>query len=385
MTSSIQPGFDFDEMRTLLTIAQQTYTGIAPSKGAPPVPPPPSNWQLDTGRTPKGTTLLDNYWQVWRNQDRPNQYCIAVRGTVDTAPSILEDLLLPLIRARLSLSLAQCGIPLTLDLHLARDEADSAVVAGVHAGFALGLLSILLTTDAPLWATLLQLPDDAEIYITGHSQGASVALLLTSFVRHSTLFSGKRYKTYVFAPAKPGNDHYGYDLDQIAGVGGLAYSVASTQDWVPQVPLTLQGPGAINRPNPLSALETIDTEAAKPPPVAQADAAEQAALEQARQTLQQRLAEVRESLPRQVYGVTASQLNPSLAGADCAARTLGSDCFQSILEQIEGALLPSLNFAKAGALVPAFADPGTNPEDPKDFFWQHHLGNYLKYLTEQYG
>ena len=33
----------------------------------------------------------------------------------------------------------------------------------------------------------------------------------------------------------------------------------------------------------------------------------------------------------------------------------------------------------------AFATPGANPVDPKDGFWQHHLGNYLKYLRQQYG
>jgi hypothetical protein len=132
MAANVQPGFDFDEMRTLLEIAQQTYTGIAPSTGAPPVPAPPSNWQLDPDLTPKGATLLDNYWQVWRNQDDDNQYCIAVRGTVATAPSVLEDLLLPLVRARLSVSLARCGLPLTLDFDLACDEADRPVVAGVQ-------------------------------------------------------------------------------------------------------------------------------------------------------------------------------------------------------------------------------------------------------------
>ncbi len=39
----------------------------------------------------------------------------------------------------------------------------------------------------------------------------------------------------------------------MAGVRGLAYSAVSTQDWVPQVPFTLEGLEAINRPNPLAA------------------------------------------------------------------------------------------------------------------------------------
>ena len=64
MAANVQPGFDFDEMRSLLELAQQTYTGIAPSRGAPPVPAPPSNWHLDTDLTPKGATLLDDPEQL---------------------------------------------------------------------------------------------------------------------------------------------------------------------------------------------------------------------------------------------------------------------------------------------------------------------------------
>lgn len=388
MAANVQPGFDFDEMRTLLEIAQQTYAGIAPSKGAPPVPAPPANRQLDTDLTPKGATLLDNYWQVRRNQGEDNQYCIAVRGAVATAPSVLEDLLLPPVRVRLAISLAHWGIPLNLDFDLACDEADSPVVAGVHAGFALGLMSILFTTNAPLWVTLLGFPEDARIYITGHSQGASVALLLTSFVRHSELFSFKHDKTYVFAPAKPGNDHYAYDLGRMACVRGLAYSAVSTQDWVPQVPFTLEGLEAINRPNPLAAFPNGCTEVStvrSPPQVQHADAAEQAAREQARARLQALFADLRRQLPGRTYGVTASQLCPALADAAGADRIPGSACLDSILDQLMDAVLRSLNFTKAGTLVPAFATPGSNPEDPNDFFRQHHLGNYLKYLTDDYG
>jgi Lipase (class 3) len=67
---------------------------------------------------------------------------------------------------------------------------------------------MLFTTDKPLFLTLLQLAQAGnDIYITGHSQGASIATLMTSLVRRSTvLFKGPSYKTYTFAPAKPGND-----------------------------------------------------------------------------------------------------------------------------------------------------------------------------------
>ncbi|MCG8454892.1 MAG: hypothetical protein MI919_01325, partial [Holophagales bacterium] len=375
----LSPGFDFEEMRTLLTIAQQTYTGIPPTPGAPSVPDPPTNWKLDTELTPTGETILDNFWQVWRDESCKDRYAIAVRGTVDTSPSIFEDIFLPLIRARISFSLYDCDIPLTLDLNLAQKEGDSAVVAAVHAGFTLGLLSILFTTDKPLWVTLFELPDDAEVYITGHSQGASVALLLTSFVRHSSWFSSKSYKTYVFAPAKPGNDHYAYDLDQIAGVPGMAFSAVSTQDWVPQAPLTLQGLRAVNTPNPIVPFSGMPEAALAATPMLQtASTAVQGGMEEASQNLAKLLARLAAELATEEFRVPASQLTAdpeALAGA--SSQVVGSDCFRSILEQLKDLVQPSLNFAKAAPLVPAFATPGANPEKPDDFFWQHHLGNYL--------
>lgn len=392
--AKISPGFDFDEMRTLLEIAQQAYVGIPPTPGAPPVPDPPSNWQLDTSYTPSGPTVLSNFWQVWNNQDQPNQYAIAIRGTVQTAPSILEDLLFPLMKARVSLSLEACGLSTDLDLFLARDEGDSAVVAGVHVGFTLGLLSILFTTNKPLFLTLLELPADAEIYITGHSQGASVATLLTSFVRHSSLlsklYSSRVYKTYVFAQAQPGNDHYAYDYDQVGSVPGYAFTAASTQDWVPQVPFTLQGLRAINTPNPIVPFsgKTFD-DAATPDANAPADlkelsVAEAEAVAAAKRNLEQQLDRARADLAKATFTVPVSRLtaSPAAAGND---QLLGSDCFASILDQLKDLLLPSLNYTAAGQVVPAFAVPGANPKDPSDAFWQHHLGNYLKYLTEQYG
>lgn len=379
----VAPGFDFTEVETLLEIAQQTYSGIPPTPGAPPVPDPPSAWELDEELTPSKATLLDNFWQVWRNRDAENQVAIAVRGTVNTLPSIFEDLFLPLIKARSSLSLSDCDLPFSFDLNLARDEGDSAVVAGVHAGFTLGLLLMLFTTDRPLWLTLLELGDDAEVYITGHSQGASVALLLTSFVRHSSHFSSKTYKTYVYAPAKPGNDHYAYDLDQIAGVPGWAFSVASTQDWVPQVPLTLQWLNTLNTPNPIRPFSGDVADAALASLATSVTAAEEpveAAQAEARSRFGALVDRVVGDLEGEVWKVTAADLgHPEARGA------LGAGCLESIFGQLKGLVLPSLDFAKAAPLVPAFATPGANPVDPEDGFWQHHLGNYLKYLRQQYG
>jgi len=375
---TLSAGFILSEAQLLLEIAQQTYLNTpsilppaTPTCGVPSVPAP-SGWKIVSSLTPTTCTLLDNYWQVWQNQSNAAQYAIAVRGTIDTSPSVLADLLLPLINARFDLSLDGFSIP----FHLAQDEGNSPVKAGVHSGFALSLLLMLFTTDKPLFSTLLQLaqPSGNGVYITGHSQGASIATQLTSLVGRSTLFAGPNFKTYTFAPAKPGNDHYGYDYDQLAGVGGNGWAVASTQDWVPQVPPTLYKFGGA-----LNALAAPSTPAWS--------AATEADVKAARAEAEARLRLRVEALARKLESEPI-HLNKRDLGAGAGPVTGSSiaDLIKQILNQIQA----SLNFAKAGALVPLFATPGGNPTDGTpgcqafDAFWQHHPGNYLKYLNAQY-
>jgi hypothetical protein len=389
---TLKPGFQFAEAQLLLEIAQHAYAGtpslseVMATCGVPAVPEPSTNWAVRKDLTPTNSTLLDNYWQVWQNQSDTTQYAIAVRGTVASAASVLADLLFPLINARFDLKLG----PISLPFYLARDEGDSAVKAGVHSGFALSLLLMLFTTDHPLFVTLGQLAKPGnDVYITGHSQGASIATLLTSLVRHSTLlFKGPAYKTYTFAPAKAGNDHYAYDYARLAGVDGYSWAVTSTQDWVPQAPFTLQWISDLNTPNPLRGF------GGSPNPEAMLalggfaiDA--ESAVSRARDDLAKRLQQRVEALSQRLASETI-HLNAADLGAASAAPITGStisDLIRQILDQIQD----SLDYADIGSLLPLFAIPGGNPTDgtpgcqPLDYFWQHHLGNYLKYMTQQYG
>ncbi|MBL6430877.1 MAG: hypothetical protein HPM95_05370 [Alphaproteobacteria bacterium] len=183
---AFQPGFDVTEATATLALSQAIY-GV-PAIPVPTPDPHSLGWSKVDALSPSGPTLLDNLWQVWRDDTRPNRYAIVVRGTVDSDASILADLLFPLVDARLDLAIETGGFRLEFPFHLARDEAGSAVVAGTHLGFSLSLFLMLLTTDRPLLTTLaaLSLDPEAEILITGHSQGASIATLLTSFVRHAS-------------------------------------------------------------------------------------------------------------------------------------------------------------------------------------------------------
>ena len=388
---TFKAGFQFAEAQLLLEMAQQAYAGTpslteaVATCGVPAVPDPSSNWTIRKDLTPSSSTLLDNYWQVWQNQSDKTQYAIAVRGTVASAASVLADLLFPLINARFDVKLG----PISLPFHLARDEGDSAVKAGVHSGFALSLLLMLFTTDSPLFLTLGKLANAGnDIYITGHSQGASIATLLTSLVRHATLFKGPAYKTYTFAPAKAGNDHYAYDYAQLAGVDGYAWAVTSTQDWVPQAPFALEWISDLNTPNPLRGFgASPDPEAMIALGSVAADG--ESAVNRVRDDLVKRLKQRVDSLSQRLMSETI-HLNAADLGAASAAPITGStisDVIQQVLDQIQA----SLNYADVGALLPLFAIPGGNPSDGTpgcqklDYFWQHHLGNYLKYMTQQYG
>lgn len=383
---AFSPGFSEAEAKILMEICQQTYDntpGDPPShtKCIPPVPKP-QGWSRVDDLTPTDTTLLDNYWEVWQDDSASNRYAVAVRGTVETPSSIFVDLFLPLIRARADLEVG----PITLPFHLARAEPGSEVVSGVHAGFALSLLLMLLTTDAPLLGTLSGFGDGDEVYITGHSQGASIALLMTSLVGHSTeLFKGPSYKSYAFAPAQPGNDHYSYDLAALVGLPGFCYSVANTQGWVPQVPLTLQGPWDINTPNPLYKYKhTLN------PAVPE----ELAALIHDVETGVKDVLDAVEKELEKLFGKLTGKLaaaNPRVKATDLGFEgqdfTLGSADLSGLLRQIIDLVLPSLNYTFAGTMVPLFGTPGGNPCDNGQFdpFWQHHLGNYIKLLEAQYG
>ncbi len=386
----ITAGFDYDEALTLLKIAQSAYSGPEnqppPSSCKTPVPGPPDDWLLVPEKTPTHTTLLDNFWQVWQNQNNKKQYVIAVRGTVETGRSVAEDAILPLVKARWALEFDLFGFKIDFPFHLVRDEGDSPVEAGVHGGFALGMLLMLFTTDAPLFSTLSSFGSDEEVYITGHSQGASVALLITSLVLHSKKFFNRpSYKTYVYAPAKPGNDHYSYDLDQIASARGFCYSIVNSQDWVPQIPLTLEGPKTLNRPNPLLQFDgrpESDIPAVVQRIITDLEGVRSNIFGKIEDELQQLIEKVEQHLHLAKFGVAAKELTDHPAAPETV---VGKGPMAGLLGQIRNALLPSINYAKAGAVVPVFGDPGPNPEDPTDSFWQHHLCNYVQYLERDYG
>jgi hypothetical protein len=185
------------------------------------------------------------YQSAWLLYEGRNEnagaYAIAIRGTVFSAkPSAVEDALFHPVDAQHFLNPAV--------------SFGSFNGASLHSGFAHATFSLLLDDRYGILRVLHKIPvqPNARLYITGHSQGASMATLIHAFFHYAmmdataanNLFDlyGNNYKlkSYVFAQPKPGNFAFAADFANITQGLDNAIVINNDIDPVPQVPLTLQ-------------------------------------------------------------------------------------------------------------------------------------------------
>ena len=323
----LEGGFNAEEAKQFLEICYQVQDTRAKKKDAPRTPDPyfpeefpkvpqPSDWKkyyAPESSFPPG----DNYFEIWQSTEKSYRFVVCFRGTVNTIGSILEDAVLTMIPAEVKFKLGgkeHC-------IRLANDPR-----ARVHTGFTLGLGSMLPDLLLQL-ELILGLSPEPELFITGHSQGAALATLCTSFLNYQKLYTLRpvSLKTYVFAQPKPGNDYYGYDFEYLTAnnsvVNSRGFRVTNNQDWVAQGPLTIQLPSDLSIPNILTAT-----------------------------------------------GIYSKY--PLL---------------QKVIEALEKIELPStLNYFGCGTPILLKGDPGCNPKNADDFMWQHYLRQYYKLLIEQF-
>jgi hypothetical protein len=188
-----------------------------------------------------------------RSEIDPAQYTIAIRGTVGETHRIIAD-------ALITTTSAQSGIKLRDDRLLPITFA-ATPKAELHIGFAYAAFTMLFEKEYGILRRLrdAKLPDNAKLFITGHSQGAAIATLIHSFLYYAITDPGDRYKlklqlkqatnsgvqlkSYLFAQPKPGNLQYAEDFARIAK--DLSYAINNDLDPVPQVPLSLQVPSEV--------------------------------------------------------------------------------------------------------------------------------------------
>lgn len=174
---------------------------------------------------------LDNAWELWLSKDKTA--AISIRGTTAKAESWLANFYAAMVPAKGRLQLSAGNV---FEYELAQNPK-----AAVHVGWLLSLAS--MAPDIVRHVDSCYKNGVRDIYIVGHSQGGGISFLLTAYLYNlqmkKLLPSDIRFKTYCSAGPKPGNLYFAYDYEAMTQEG-WAYNVVSSNDWVPEVPFTVQ-------------------------------------------------------------------------------------------------------------------------------------------------
>lgn len=371
----LKNGFIKEEAQMILHLCMQ-LNGTGTSE---PLPTPPEGWSKrfdgyhgadeakessprKKNQSQDGLGPYDNAWELWEKAGG-KQYAIVIRGTVSDPGSVLDDALATTIRSDGFLEIGPHRRRLPLLFSPVEDGA-------VHLGFAWGTAILTFHKEKGILAELLKIPDQSEVYITGHSQGAAIATLLHSLLYYAgqagldTPFgkeiSAKQFdiKSYVFAQPKPGNWQFTQDFAQIAGNQGRLLCLNNSRDWVTQVPF---------------AFGLVDDITGNPIPG------------------------VLRKLP--LIGKLAAWIVTGVGmGLRWIRRLIGElvsdsakNARQYLFEHIDPVYLSnqsggdsasaSLNYDQCGELVSLKGHPA--PQEESDPFWQHHLGVYQKLMDAQ--
>ena len=170
---------------------------------------------------------MDNLFQIYT---KGKVAVINFRGSTDKKQSWMENIHSAIIPAIGSIEIKDK----TFNYKFARDT-----VAGVHAGYALGLA--YLHEELLHQIKLLNKKGIFQIYITGHSQGGSLAILTRAYLGylpHHKLNKKNRFKVYTFAQPMVGNIEFTQEYDSKYSDKGMSYSMINKADVVPKMPIS---------------------------------------------------------------------------------------------------------------------------------------------------
>ncbi len=184
---------------------------------------------------PKGYTKIytspvlgmDNRFQIYT---KGKAAVINFRGSTDKKQSWMENVHSAIIPAIGRIEIKDK----TFKYKFARDT-----VAGVHAGYALGLA--YLHEELLHQIKLLNKKGIYQIYITGHSQGGSLAILARAYLGylpHHKLNKKNKFKVYTFAQPMVGNIEFTQEYDSKYSDKGMSYSMINKADLVPKMPIS---------------------------------------------------------------------------------------------------------------------------------------------------
>lgn len=226
----LKPGFDKNEYLNLLMIFNRKYPNYGSDTSGDGQAISSSVKYIKIYQSEE--VGLKNRWSLWyeKNQELA---IINIRGTVASNISWMENFYAAMVPATGSLQLNDST---SFKYQLARNPQ-----AMVHVGWLLGLAYLAPGILKKIHETYSK--GIKEFIIFGHSQGASIAYLLRSYLEYQTkagfLPKDILYKTYCSAAPKPGNGYYAYDFDYITR-SGWGFTVINPADWVPKTPFSVQ-------------------------------------------------------------------------------------------------------------------------------------------------
>ena len=238
---NLRPHFDANEARELLKVSirqvdstKYPYPDLL--SGAP-------NYKLIYESPVVG---IYNKWQFWLSPQ--NVAIISIQGTVAKKESWFQNFYSGMIAAEGELKIDG---KTSFKYKLADDSN-----AYVHAGWMIGLASIAPDVLAKIKDYHNKGVND--FIILGHSQGGAIAFLLRSYLQYldEPLPRNINIKTYGFATPKVGNQYYANDFDLI-NRGGWAFRIVNSEDWVPEMPFSIQKLDDINEVNPFSSSDIM--------------------------------------------------------------------------------------------------------------------------------
>ncbi|WP_027420751.1 lipase family protein [Crocinitomix catalasitica] len=240
----LNSGFDKSEYMETLKINHKAHIAVE-EWGDNITVPDPEDFAF-TYRSPR--VAFDNIWDLWIHKEK-QVALIAVQGSVPTGASFLANLYPAMIPATGELQLDEDFV---FKYKLAENEN-----AAVHVGWLVAMAYLSETIEKKIDSCYKA--GIKDFILTGHSQGGGITFLLTAYLEHLKL-AGKlpqdiQFKTYCSAAPKPGNLYFAYDYEKIK-VGGWAYNVVNTIDWVPDVPFSIQTVDDFTTINPFKNAKT---------------------------------------------------------------------------------------------------------------------------------
>ncbi len=233
----LKPGFENEEYSNILSIFvarsdDPKFKGDVPN---------PQDFEFNYESPTVG---LLNKWYLWTHTEE-KLAIISFRGTVPDPVSWLANFYSAMIPAKGELKISEDN---TFAYNLSDDPK-----AAVHVGWTLSLGALAPTLENKM-DSLVNVGYQ-DFIITGHSQGGAIAYLATAHL-HSLKKSGRwdkdiRLKTYASAAPKPGNLFFAYHYEEMTS-DGWAFNVVNAEDWVPEVPFSVQTVNDFSELNPFS-------------------------------------------------------------------------------------------------------------------------------------